>query len=82
MHEQNVAQAAFGRFSMNFLGDFFQRMTIRIDTDEEFLRIRARRAVDEKPVSGPNVYNYSALVRGNELVKSLAIQLSGSSTAN
>lgn len=82
LHEQNISQTAFGRLSMNFFGGFFQRTAIRVDSDEEFLRIRARRAVNEKPVSGPNVYNYSALVRGNELVKSPAIQLSTGSAAN
>jgi hypothetical protein len=67
---------------VNFFGDFFQRTTIRVDADEEFLRIRARAPVDKEPVAGPDVYNYPWFVRGNELLKSSAIQLSGGSTAN
>lgn len=67
---------------MNFFRDFFQRTTIRVNADEEFLRVLAGTAVDEQSVAGPNIYNYSAVVRGNEFLKSSAIQLSTGSTAN
>jgi hypothetical protein len=67
---------------MNFFGDFGQRLPTRIDSDEEFLRILARAPADKEPVPGPDIYNYSPVVRSNELVKSPAVKLSGGSTAN
>ena len=82
LQKQNVRQTAFDRLSMDFLGDFFQRTTIRIDTDEESFRILARATVDKEPVAGSYVYDYSSVVLGNEFLKSTAIQLSSGSTAN
>ncbi len=82
LQKQNVRQTTFARLSVNFFGDFFQRATISVDSDEEFLRTLARAPVDKKAVSGPNIYNYSALVRGDEFLESSAIQLSSGSTAN
>ena len=67
---------------MNFFGDFFERTTIRVDTDEEPLRIALRAFIDEETISGPHVYSYASVVRGKELLKSSPVNLSGGSTAD
>jgi len=67
---------------MNFLGDFFEGTTIRVDADEERSRIALGGFVDEETISGPHIHNYSVLVGSNELMKSSAVDLSGGSTTN
>jgi hypothetical protein len=82
LHKQNIAQPSFGRFAMDFFGDFFEGTTIRVDANEELTGVFTRTVVDKATVSGTNIYNYSSVVRSNEFLKSSAIELSGGSPAN
>ena len=82
LRKQDIGQTALRRSSMNFFGDFFEGTTIRVNTDEELLRIALRAFIDEETISGPNVYSYAPVVRGNELLKTSPVNLSGSSTAD
>lgn len=76
LHEENVCQTALRRFAMDSLGDFLQGPTVGVDTDEQPVRISARRGSDEEAVTGPDVNSDSSVVRSNQLLECSPIDLS------
>lgn len=85
LHKENVWQAALRGFAMNSLGDFLQGPTVGVDTDEELPRLATRGVVNKETVSGPDVYDDSALVTlvgSNQLLESSLVNLSEGFTAD
>jgi hypothetical protein len=59
LYEENIREAPFRRFPMNFFGYFLQGAGIRVDPYEELPRVGAGALVYKETVAGPYVYHHS-----------------------
>jgi len=82
LDEEDIGQAAFGRPSMNLLGDLLQRLGICVYPDVKFFGILASRLVYKEAIARPDVYHHSLAGGGDKLLEGALIQLSVVFTTN
>ena len=80
-YKQHVRQTTLGEFAVGSFRDFLQRSAVGVDANKEFVRIVARRVVDEETVSGSDV-NTDLCVRSNQVLKCAPVNLSKGFTAD
>jgi hypothetical protein len=85
LYKQDVWQSTLGEFAIDSFRDFLQRSAVGVDTNKEFVRLAARRVVDEEAVSRPDINDDSPLAsfeRSNQFLKCSPINLSKGFTAD